>query len=77
MEFSYLFYCWLTSLQATVEACIKSKGCTFTAAGGTCAKKCTTTSGGNDDNGGNNSCNNSNSGFGLKTSLTIILVFLF
>ena len=51
-----------TSLQATEKACVASKGCTFTAAGGTCAKKGTTTSGDNSDN-------NSNSGFGLKTSL--------
>ena len=60
-----------SSLQATAEACVASKGCTFTATDETCAKKGTTTS-------GDNSGNNSNSGFGLKTSLTLIIIrFLF
>ena len=57
-----------TKLEATDAACVATKGCAFKAAGGTCAKKSTTTSGGND----------SSSTFGLKTSLTLIIIgFLF
>ena len=50
-----------TKLEATEAACVATKGCAFTAAGGSCAKK--STSGGD-----------GNSAFGLKTSLTLLII---
>ena len=58
-----------TKLDATADACLATKGCAFTAAGGSCAKK--GTSGGN---GGDGSSSGSNSAFGLKTSLTLLII---
>ena len=55
-----------TTLTATAEACTGAKGCTFTPAGGSCAKKGSNTSGGDGGSTG--------SAFGLKTSLTLLII---
>ncbi len=55
-----------TKLTASAEACVATKGCAFTAAGGSCAKKGSNTSGGD----GGSTC----SAFGLKTSLTLLII---
>ena len=58
-----------TKLAATTEACVATKGCSLTPAGGSCAKK--GTSGGDGGDGGSNG---SNSASGLKTSLTLLII---
>ena len=55
-----------TELDATEAACTGAKGCSLTVTGGTCAKKSTSGS-----NGGNTG---SDSAFGLKTSLTLLII---
>ena len=50
-----------TKLAVTTEACVATKGCSLTPAGGSCAKK--GTSGGS-----------TGSAFGLKTSLTLLII---
>ena len=57
-----------TKLEATNAACTAAKGCAFTAAGGSCAKKGSNTSGGDGGSTG------SDSAFGLKTSLTLLII---
>ena len=55
-----------TKLDATEAACLGTKGCAFTPAGGSCAKKGSNTSGGDGGSTG--------SAFGLKTSLTLLII---
>ena len=55
-----------TKLDATDAACTGAKGCAFTPAGGSCAKKGSNTSGGDGGSTG--------SAFGLKTSLTLLII---
>ena len=55
-----------TKLDATDAACTGAKGCSLTVTGGTCAKKSTS--------GGDGGSNGSDSAFGLKTSLTLLII---
>ena len=57
-----------TTLDGTDAACTGAKGCSLTVTGGTCAKKSSNTSGGNGGSTG------SDSAFGLKTSLTLLII---
>ena len=57
-----------TKLDGTEAACTGAKGCSLTVTGGTCAKKSSNTSGGNGGSTG------SDSAFGLKTSLTLLII---
>jgi hypothetical protein len=57
-----------TKLDGTDAACTGAKGCSLTVTGGTCAKKSSNNSGGNGGSTG------SDSAFGLKTSLTLLII---
>ena len=73
-----------TKLDATEAACLGTKGCSLTPASGSCAKKGSNTSGGNggsNTSGGDGGSNTSGgdggstgSAFGLKTSLTLLII---
>ena len=57
-----------TTLTASADACTGAKGCAFTPAGGSCAKK------GSNNSGGDGGSTGSDSAFGLKTSLTLLII---
>ena len=57
-----------TTLTANADACTAAKGCAFTPAGGSCAKK------GSNASGGDGGSTGSDSAFGLKTSLTLLII---
>ena len=56
-----------TKLDATDAACVGTKGCSLTTTG-SCAKK------GSNTSGGDGGSNGSDSAFGLKTSLTLLII---